>query len=152
MALLDKSHLYDKLKEPFVGHAIVDLLIKRGRKYEFVGSFSIESQEEYESSKFIDNTVPEEDSDIDPWTGESGNMRSYADIKDELPSWEEVLAEHQDNLREYAEYAGKRARVYPDWRDQLDMLYKDIDSGKLGAEAKTSQFYSTIKQIKDSNQ
>lgn len=152
MALLDKSHLYDNLKEPFVGHAIVDLLINRGGRYEFVGSFSLDTQEEYESSKFIDNTVSDEDSDIDPWTGEAGNIRMYADIRDNLPTWEEVLAEHQDNLAEYAQYAGKRARVYPDWRDQLDMLYKDIDAGKLGSAAKTSDFYTTIKQIKDSNQ
>ena len=152
MALKDKSHLYDTLKEPFVGHAIVDLLTDRGGRYEFVGSFSLSTQEEYENSKFIDTTVPEEESDIDPWTGEAGNMRMYADISSELPTWTEILAEHEDNLAEYATYAGKRARVYPDVKEQLDMLYKDIDAGKLGSAAKTSDFYNAIKQVKDANQ
>ena len=51
----------------------------------------------------------------------------------------------------FYEYEGKRNRRYPDWRDQLDMLFKDIDSGKLGDAAKTSSFYTTIKGIKDAN-
>ena len=32
---------------------------------------------------------------------------------------------------------------------QLDLLWHDIDSGKLGADAKTGGFYTTIKAIKD---
>ena len=35
--------------------------------------------------------------------------------------------------------------------DQLDMLYKDIDSGKLGDNAKTGSWYLHIKAVKDSN-
>lgn len=40
---------------------------------------------------------------------------------------------------------------YPSIGEQLDMLYKDIDSGKFGETAKTSQFYLTIKNVKDSS-
>ena len=40
---------------------------------------------------------------------------------------------------------------YPSIGEQLDMLYKDIDSGKFGENAKTSQFYLSIKNVKDSS-
>lgn len=40
---------------------------------------------------------------------------------------------------------------YPSIGQQLDMLYKDIDSGKFGEDAKTSSFYLSIKDVKDSS-
>jgi hypothetical protein len=151
MALIDKSHRYDRLKAPFMGHALADLLVRRGGKYEFMGSFSFSTDQEYQELKFRDTTASEELKEIDPWTGEAKNVYTYEQVKAELPSFEEVLAEHADNQAEYAEYEGKRLRQYPDWRDQLDMLYKDIDQGLLGESAKSSQFYTTIKAVKDSN-
>ena len=151
MTLLDPSHRYDRLKAPFMGHALADLLIRRGGKYEFSGSGSFTTQEGFEQLTFRDTTAPEEMKEIDPWTGEARNIYTYEQIKNELPTWAEVEAEHVDNLAEYAAYEGKRTRRYPDWREQLDMLYKDINSGKLGETAKTSTFYTTIKGIKDAN-
>jgi len=35
--------------------------------------------------------------------------------------------------------------------NQLDMLYKDIDAGKLGDSAKTGSWYTHIKSVKDNN-
>jgi|TARA_B100001996_G_scaffold365412_1_gene335282 hypothetical protein len=35
--------------------------------------------------------------------------------------------------------------------NQLDMLYKDIDAGKLGNDAKTGSWYTHIKSVKDNN-
>lgn len=151
MALIDPSHRYDRLKAPFMGHALADLLVRQGGKYEFAGSFSFESEAEYKQLKFRDNTASEEMKEIDPWTGEPRNLYTYDQVKNELPTWSEILAEHADNLAEYDAYASKRARVYPDIKEQLDMLYKDIGSGKLGETAKTSSFYTTIKEIKDAN-
>tara|TARA_Y100001980_G_C14537952_1_gene315017 strand:+ start:1674 stop:1958 length:285 start_codon:yes stop_codon:yes gene_type:complete len=40
---------------------------------------------------------------------------------------------------------------YPDIKEQLDLLWHDIDDGKLGDIAKTSSFYTTIKNVKDSS-
>ena len=34
-------------------------------------------------------------------------------------------------------------------REELDLLWHDIDDGKLGADAKTGGFYTTIKALKD---
>jgi len=43
----------------------------------------------------------------------------------------------------------KRASYYERLGDQLDKLYHDIDSGKLGADAKTGSFYVGRKAVKD---
>lgn len=40
---------------------------------------------------------------------------------------------------------------YPGIEEQLDLLWHDIDDGKLGDSAKASSFYTTIKNVKDSN-
>lgn len=149
MALKNPTIKFDMLKAPFRGHALEDLL--SDSKWEFMGSFSFQTEEEYKELKFRNNDASEEDKEIDPWTGEAKNLYTYDQVKDELPTWAEIEAEHLENLAEYDAYAGKRARKYPDWRDQLDMIYKDIDSGKLGEAAKASDFYTTIKAVKDSS-
>ena len=41
--------------------------------------------------------------------------------------------------------------IYGQISDQLDMLYKDIDSGKFGDNAKTGAWYLHIKAVKDNN-
>jgi len=43
----------------------------------------------------------------------------------------------------------KRAAYYETLTEQLDKLYHDIDSGKLGDDAKTSTFYLGRKAVKD---
>ena len=43
----------------------------------------------------------------------------------------------------------KRAAYYEILGTQLDKLYHDIDSGKLGADAKTGDFYVGRKAVKD---
>jgi hypothetical protein len=151
MALTDKSHRYDILKAPFVGHALAELLVRRGGKYEFMGSFSFDGEAGYQELKFRDTTASEEMKEIDPWTGEAQNVYTYEQVKTELPTFAEVMAEHEENLEEYAAYEGKRLRRYPDVKEQLDLLYKDIDQGLLGEGAKSSQFYTAIKAVKDAS-
>ena len=43
----------------------------------------------------------------------------------------------------------KRAAYYETLGTQLDKLYHDIDSGKLGNDAKTGDFYIGRKAVKD---
>ena len=45
--------------------------------------------------------------------------------------------------------AEKRANYYAQLKEQLDLLYHDIDSGKFGDTAKTGQFYLARKAVKD---
>jgi hypothetical protein len=47
------------------------------------------------------------------------------------------------------DYAKKRGQGYWGYGEQLDILYHDIASGKLGEAAKTSNFYLHRKSIKD---
>ena len=44
-----------------------------------------------------------------------------------------------------------RQHLYPELRNQIDMLWHDIDSGLFGDAAKTGTFYTTIKQVKDTH-
>ena len=53
------------------------------------------------------------------------------------------------NLTKGATTAEKRALYYAMLREQLDLLYHDIDSGKFGADAKTGNFYLGRKAVKD---
>jgi hypothetical protein len=44
-----------------------------------------------------------------------------------------------------------RTKLYPAVQDQLDMLFKDIDAGLFGEQAKTGQFYQAIKDVKETH-
>ena len=44
-----------------------------------------------------------------------------------------------------------RQKLYPDIKDQLDMLFKDINAGLFGEEAKTGEFYTAIKTVKEAH-
>ena len=46
-------------------------------------------------------------------------------------------------------YATKRSSYYALVQEQLDLLNHDITSGKLGEDAKTSNFYLGRKAVKD---
>ena len=43
----------------------------------------------------------------------------------------------------------KRGLYYSLLKEQLDLLYHDIDSGKFGADAKTGNFYLSRNAVKD---
>tara|TARA_R100000005_G_C4922613_1_gene155202 strand:+ start:142 stop:507 length:366 start_codon:yes stop_codon:yes gene_type:complete len=51
----------------------------------------------------------------------------------EPPTWEEIQEEmrREVDIYNYYLYERNREEAYPDWRDQLDMLYHDIKSGNL---------------------
>ena len=63
--------------------------------------------------------------------------------KEEEAFVEEVLG-HVVPLRNYAQ-----VRNYPNIGEQLDVLWHDINNGILGDSAKESQWYKSIKDIKD---
>ena len=59
-----------------------------------------------------------------------------------------VLAEIARLQEEYESKEYQRLRQYPSLGDQLDMLWHAIDAGTLN---KTSDFYKTIKAVKDAH-
>jgi len=52
-------------------------------------------------------------------------------------------------LNELSAHEHQRQIRYGRIENELDMLYKDIDAGLFGEEAKTGSFYLHIKTIKD---
>jgi hypothetical protein len=48
-----------------------------------------------------------------------------------------------------ADKNSKRGLYYTLLKEQLDLLYHDIDNGKFGADAKTGTFYLARKAVKD---
>ncbi len=86
---------------------------------------------------------------------EVGQGNTYADIvwKDEnetIPTEEEIniaIAECQAEITANT-YKKIRSYQYPKIEEQLDMLWHAIDNGTLD---KTSDFYTTLKQVKDDN-
>ena len=52
---------------------------------------------------------------------------------------------------EYSEqtHATKRLDYFPYIGDQLDALWRDINTGKFGETAKTGEWYLSIKAVKD---
>ena len=61
-----------------------------------------------------------------------------------------VVVETQAGVSaESLRYKQKRLAEYPSYGNQLDSLWHDIDQGKLGKTAKTSEFYKNNKTVKD---
>lgn len=146
---------YDRLKAPFRGHVLDALLAERNIPVDYAGSHSFQTEEEYLSMVWHDNSLPDEERGFDPVTGWNKNRRTFAEIAAKfpnLPTFAEIEAEYSEYLSEYDAYEGKRQRQYPRMQEQLDMLFHDIESGLLGETAKTTSFYTSIKAVKDAHQ
>ena len=64
---------------------------------------------------------------------------------------EQAIAQKAKELEadyEAKKYQRDREKIYPEIKEQLDMLWHAIDSGTLD---KTSDFYTTLKKVKDDN-
>ena len=57
-----------------------------------------------------------------------------------------IKNKHMQDELDKLTYGDKRAMAYPQLAEQLDMLWHAIDNGTLD---KTSDFYTTLKQVKD---
>lgn len=147
---LNPALKFDSLRIPAMGHALNELI--KDSEYDWSGCSTFTTEEEYKELKWAMKNPPPERQGIDKWTGEPLNIVSAEEAG--APSFEEVKAKYDEYMIEYNEAAGKRERVrhYPEIKEQLDMLYHDIDSGLLGEQAKESSFYSTIKEIKETYQ
>lgn len=66
--------------------------------------------------------------------------------KEKLPSKSEADAEIVRLEKEFKTKQYQRDRKYPELGEQFDLLFKDIDSGKV---SKDGGFYKAIKAVKD---
>ena len=69
----------------------------------------------------------------------------YKPTEDEVNAGYQALKDNWTNSK----YVRDRQDAYPYFSEQLDLLYHDITSGKLGEDAKTSNFYLGRKAVKD---
>lgn len=73
-------------------------------------------------------------------TFDRGDRPSWLQVEDEISALEEKAKLEQYKL--------DRLNAYPDLAEQLDLLWHSINEGTLD---KTSAFYTTIKEVKESN-
>lgn len=69
------------------------------------------------------------------------NLLEWLENWENKPTWTEVSNAIQASL-----YKDNRAKEYPKIAEQLDMLWHAIDTNSLD---KTSDFYTTLKAVKD---
>ena len=70
------------------------------------------------------------------------------DSKKEMPSEEDIKAKEKELIEADKKLQYQRDRKYPDLGEQFDLLFKDIDSGKV---SKDGGFYKAIKSVKDAH-
>jgi hypothetical protein len=68
--------------------------------------------------------------------------------KNRYIEWTDVQAKLTELQAEYKANQYQRDRKYPDLGEQFDLLFKDIDSGKV---SKDGGFYKAIKAVKDAH-
>ena len=61
---------------------------------------------------------------------------------------DDVKKKYDELVEEYKKLQYQRDRKYPDLGEQFDLLFKDIDSGKV---SKDGGFYKAIKAVKDAH-
>ena len=76
--------------------------------------------------------------------------RSFKDISGEnrFIEWSKVKSKMDELQAKYKANQYQRDRKYPDLGEQFDLLFKDIDSGKV---SKDGGFYKAIKAVKDAH-
>ena len=81
-------------------------------------------------------------------SGETYEGLTWSDTVQTKPTKQEVEDKIAELLADFESKQYQRDRVYPSIGDQLDMLWHAIDNGTLN---KTSDFYTTIKAVKDAH-
>ena len=76
------------------------------------------------------------------FTAEEETARDAA----EIVAATELAANKYKNDRQF-----NGTKTYPNLKEQLDQLFRDVDSGKFGADAKTGEWYIAVKAVKDAN-
>tara|TARA_Y100000593_G_C4230870_1_gene296921 strand:+ start:624 stop:947 length:324 start_codon:yes stop_codon:yes gene_type:complete len=93
--------------------------------------------------KYIDGysgNPPTTEEEYDVWKEKFPDV--FPEVSD-FPAWSDVKSKLDDEVvRE------KRLWLYPEVGEQFDLLWHAIDKGKVD---KTSDFYKTLKKVKDDN-
>ena len=83
------------------------------------------------------------------------NTQTGEKTEETLTSEEQAVHAARATEGAKVEYKSKRqysgSVTYADFGEQLEQLFRDVDSGKFGADAKTGEWYIAVKAVKDAN-
>ena len=81
----------------------------------------------------------------------TGATTTVALTADELAAREAIAVENAKVQYIQRRTVGAGVSVYPGIGEQLDQLYRDINAGKFGADAKTGEWFVGITSVKTLN-
>ena len=82
---------------------------------------------------------------------QTGETTTVNLTSDEIAEREAVAVENAKVLYKQKRTVGVSTTVYPGIAEQLDQLYRDINAGKFGADAKTGEWFVGITSVKTLN-
>ncbi len=127
---------FDETVEPNICHALTELGIK---DYRYEGEDPVcESDFNEKFTKIFDDGTG--------WGIECKDPSKYGVTYIEAMDMLIQLQEKYDNLR----YRERRREEYPELTEQLDMLWHDMNEGRISGK-ENSKWFDSIKKIKDSH-
>lgn len=82
----------------------------------------------------------------------NGSKVAFTDEEEKARDAEESAALTEKTANKYKnDRTTFGVKTYPQIPEQLDQLFRDITAGKFGDDAKTSEWYISIKAVKDAN-
>ena len=81
----------------------------------------------------------------------TGATTTVALTSDEIAAREAIAVENAKVLYKQKRTVGTGVSVYSGISEQLDQLYRDINAGKFGADAKTGEWFVGITSVKTLN-
>ena len=81
----------------------------------------------------------------------TGATTTVALTAEEIAARESIAVENAKVLYKQKRTVGVSTTVYPGIAEQLDQLYRDINAGKFGADAKTGEWFVGITSVKTLN-
>ncbi len=82
---------------------------------------------------------------------QTGEITTVDLTAEEIAADNAVAAENAKVLYKQKRTVGAGVSVYPGIAEQLDQLYRDINAGKFGADAKTGEWFVGITSVKTLN-
>ena len=82
---------------------------------------------------------------------QTGEITTVDLTAEEIAADNAVTAENAKVLYKQKRTVGVSTTVYPGIAEQLDQLYRDINAGKFGADAKTGEWFVGITSVKTLN-